>query len=102
MKRRHFFGSLSWSMVGLGLATSCSNLKEKEITQQKESGENQLQDGSPAYREKIKTTFSEESVMGSNDRVVLALIGAGNWGTNLILNITDINKNVVVRQGCVC
>jgi predicted dehydrogenase len=100
MKRRHFFGSLSWSMVGLGLATSCSNSGEKEISQHAEAGEYQLPDSLPAYREKIKTTFSEGSVIGSNDRVVLALIGAGNWGTNLVLNVTDINKDVIVKYVC--
>ena len=100
MKRRQFFGNLSWSMAGLSLATSCSNLSEKEIGQQKEPGEFQLPDRVPAYREKIKSTFSKGSVTGSNDRVVLALIGAGNWGTNLILNVVDLHKNVVVKYVC--
>jgi len=100
MKRRHFFGSLSWSMAGLGLTTSCSNLSEKETSQHAEPGEYQLPDRLPAYREKIKTTFSKGSVTGSNDRVVLALIGAGNWGTNLILNVAELNKNVFVKYVC--
>ena len=100
MKRRHFFSSLSWSMAGLGLATSCSNLNEKEISQQTEQGNSRLSERVPAYREKIKTTFSKGSVMGSNDRIVLALIGAGSWGTNLILNVTDINQNVFVKYVC--
>ena len=100
MKRRHFFGSLSWGVAGLGLATSCSNLSEKESSQQAGSKGYQLPDQPPAYREKIKTTFSEGSVIGSNDRVVLALIGAGSWGTNLILNVADINKNVFVKYVC--
>lgn len=34
MKRRNFFSNLSWSVAGLGLATSCSNLKEKEFPRQ--------------------------------------------------------------------
>ncbi len=71
----------------MGLATSCSNSSEKEISQNQESGNYQFPDKLPSYREKIKTTFSEGSVLGSNDRVVLALIGAGGWGTNLILNV---------------
>ena len=100
MKRRHFFGSLSWSLAGLGLATSCTNLKEKNHSQHAKSSDNQLTDRVPAYREKIKTTFSGGKVLGSNDRVVLALIGAGNWGTTLILNIADINKNVFVKYVC--
>ncbi|MEN8228217.1 MAG: Gfo/Idh/MocA family oxidoreductase [Bacteroidota bacterium] len=100
MKRRHFFSNLSWSVVGLGLATSCSNSGEKEIGQHAEPGGHQIPDKVPSYREQIKTTFSKEGVMGSNDRVVLALIGAGNWGTNLILNIADLNQNVFVKYVC--
>lgn len=87
-------------MVGLGLGTSCSNLKENDNQQPAKQSDNQLSGKVPGYREKIKTTFSEGSVTGSNNRVVLALIGAGNWGTNLILNVADINKNVVVKYVC--
>ena len=39
------------------------------------------------------TMLSYKSVQGANDRIVLALIGAGSWGTNLILTVADINKN---------
>ncbi|MCK5371582.1 MAG: hypothetical protein KAQ62_23630, partial [Cyclobacteriaceae bacterium] len=100
MKRRNFFGSLSWSMAGLGLATSCSNSKENDIPQHTKSADNQLPDRLPAYREKIKATFPKGSVLGSNDRVTLALIGAGGWGTNLILNVVSLNKNVIVKYVC--
>ena len=100
MKRRHFFGNLSWSIAGLGLATSCSNLSEKEIGKQQDPGNPPKPEKIPAYRQNIKSTFSKGSVIGSNDRVVLALIGAGNWGTNLILNVAEINKNVVVKYVC--
>ena len=100
MKRRHFFGSLSWSMAGLGLGTSCSNLGEKEVSQQAKSKEYQLPEKPPIYHEIIKTTFSKGSVIGSNDRVVMALIGAGSWGTNLILNVAELNKNVFVKYVC--
>lgn len=100
MKRRNFFGSLSWSMAGLGLATSCSNSGGNDIQHHTKSVDNQIPDRLPAYREKIKTTFSEGSTLGSNDRVVLALIGAGNWGTNLILNVSKINKNIEVKYIC--
>ncbi len=100
MKRRHFFGNLTWSMAGLGLATSCSNLGEKEISQHSASGDYQLPEHPPIYREKIKRTFSEGSVIGSNDRIVMALTGAGNWGTNLILNVAELNKNVLVKYVC--
>ena len=100
MKRRHFFGSLSLSVAGLGLATSCSNFKETDSSKQSKLSDNQLPDKPPAYRDKIKTSFSGGKVLGSNDRVVLALIGAGNWGTTLILNVAENNKNVFVKYVC--
>ena len=100
MKRRHFFSNLSFSLAGLGITSSCSNLKEKDISQQSADVDNQLSDRVPEYHKKIKTTFSEGGVLGSNDRVVLALIGAGGWGTNLILNVAGLNKNVLVKYVC--
>ena len=100
MKRRHFFGSLTWGIAGLGLATSCLNSREKDSSQHTEPADNQVPDRLPPYREKIKASFSAGSVKGANDRVVLALIGAGSWGTNLILTVADINQNVLVKYVC--
>ena len=78
MKRRKFFSNLSWSMAGLGLASSCSNLKEKDLSQHAEPAGDQATGKVPAYRGKIKTTFSKGDVISSNKQVVLALIGAGH------------------------
>jgi predicted dehydrogenase len=100
MKRRHFFSSLTWSIAGLSLTTSCLNSREKESSQQTGAEDNLSTDGVPSYREKIKTSFSSTGAKGANDRVVLALIGAGSWGTNLILTVADINKNVLVKYVC--
>ncbi len=99
MKRRHFFGNLSWSMAALGLSSSCSNATEKDIVQNTKP-DSLSADRIPGYRKKIKTTFSIGGTLGSNDRVVLALIGAGNWGTNLILSVSKINKNIEVKYIC--
>ncbi len=98
MKRRHFFSSLTWSIAGLGLATSCVNSREKDLHNkpEKDPATGEI----PPYREKIKTTFSSGNVKGANDRVVLALIGAGAWGTNLILTVAGINKNILVKYVC--
>ena len=100
MKRRHFFSSLTWSIAGLGLATSCIRSGEKDPSQQIGMEGGQSTDKVPPYRDKIKTSFASGSVKGANDRVVLALIGAGSWGTNLILTIAGINKNVLVKYVC--
>jgi predicted dehydrogenase len=100
MKRRHFFSSLTWSIAGLGFATSCLKSGEKDAEQQTGPEGDQSTDSVPSYREKIKTSYSAQGAKGANDRVVLALIGAGNWGTNLILTVADINKNVFVKYIC--
>jgi predicted dehydrogenase len=92
MKRRHFFTSLTWSIAGLGLATSCLKSGSKDAEQST--------DRLPSYPDKIKTSFAAQGAKGANDRVVLALIGAGSWGTNLILTVAGINKNVLVKYIC--
>lgn len=40
------------------------------------------------------------SVIGANDKIVLALIGAGNRGTGTIINTCLVNKNVVIKTVC--
>ena len=40
------------------------------------------------------------SVLGANDKIVLALIGAGNRGTGTIINTCLVNKNVVIKTVC--
>jgi len=97
MKRRQFCSNLSLGVAGLGLATSCSNSGDGiKTTIQNDGIENKV----PAYRKKIKSDFKPGTAIGANDKVVLALIGAGNWGTNLILTVTEINKNVEVKYVC--
>ena len=97
MKRRHFFGSLSVGVVGMGLVGSCTNSGDSNNTTiQNKSIENKP----PSYRKKIKTSFKTGTKKSENDKVILALIGAGNWGTNLILTVTAINKNVEVKYIC--
>lgn len=45
------------------------------------------------------TTFNS-SVKGANDKIVLALIGAGGRGTGTIINTCKVNKNVVIKTVC--
>lgn len=40
------------------------------------------------------------SVLGANDKIVLALIGSGSRGTGTIINTCKINKNVVIKTVC--
>ncbi len=100
MKRRHFFSSLTWSIAGLGFATSCLKSGEKDPAEQTLLEDDPSNDRPPSYREKIKPSFSSPGAKGANDRIILALIGAGSWGTNLILTVADIDKNVFVKYVC--
>ncbi len=97
MKRRRFVGNLSMGVAGLSLISSCKNSNENSRLINKNKS---VEIKPPAYREKIKSSFKVNSNSSANDKIVLALIGAGNWGTNLILTVTDINKNVEVKYIC--
>ncbi len=99
MKRRKFLTNLSLSAAGISVATSCSGSSGDETGS--DSANSTTNPGEkPQYREQIKTSFSKSSVLGSGEKVVLALIGAGHWGTNLVLNVIDINANVEVKYIC--
>jgi len=97
MKRRNFLSNLSLGTAGVGMAVSCTGSTEELSSSQAVDAESNVE---PAYRKKIKSSFSSDKAKDSNEKVVLALIGAGNWGTNLIINVIDIGKNVEVKYIC--
>lgn len=97
MKRRHFFGSLALGVAGFSVIGSCKNSGDGNNAAIQNSD---IINEPPAYRKSIKSSFKTGSRKSANDKVVLSLIGAGYWGTNLILNITDLNKNVEVKYVC--
>lgn len=82
------------------MASACSKTNDKNGQLQAESKVLKTSGEAPAYRSKVKSSFSINNLKSANDRVVLALIGAGNWGTNLILNVAELNKNVQVKYVC--
>ena len=45
-------------------------------------------------------TMAQDGVKGANDKVVLALIGAGGRGTQVILNMLKVNQHVEVKYVC--
>ena len=100
MKRRKFFGRLSTSVAGLSVASACSGSDENSSQLSAGSKTSQFSGQVPEYRSKIKSTFSSNNAKNANDRVTLALIGAGNWGTNLILNTAELTKNTLVKYVC--
>ena len=100
MKRRHFLSSIPVSVAGISLASSCSNQEKGNSSSSEPTGQEQTNASIPEYRSKIKSTFTVGSPKSANDKVIIALIGAGGWGSNLIMNIARINKNVHVKYIC--
>ena len=99
MKRRNFLSNLSIGAAGIGISASCSNPTTEKGTSQT-GGVESKSNVEPVYRKKIKSSFASDRAIGTNEKVILALIGAGNWGTNLIINVIDIEKNVEVKYIC--
>ena len=97
MERRKFFQVASTGAVGLGLGASCSNMKGTD-----ESGNNggQASYEIPDYRDKIKSSIPGASKKSAGDTIVVALIGAGGWGSHLILQAADTDKNIRVKYIC--
>jgi predicted dehydrogenase len=96
MKRRRFLESVSLGAGGIGLISSCTRETKSTADLTNTLANAKI----PGYRTKIKSTFPLSGLHSANDRVVLALIGAGNWGTGLALTISDLNKNIVIKYIC--
>jgi predicted dehydrogenase len=96
MKRRKFLEKVSVSAAGIGLISSCTH--EIKSTENLTSTISKAK--TPEYRSKIKSSFAVSGTHSANDKVILALIGAGNWGTGLALTISDLNKNIVIKYIC--
>ena len=99
MRRRRFLTNLSLGAAGIGVTTSCTGPNEDQAISKAPAVES-VANVEPAYRKQIKSSFRSANTKGTSDIVILALIGAGNWGTNLIINVIDIEKNVEVKYIC--
>jgi predicted dehydrogenase len=97
MKRRRFFKLTSAGAAGLTLAASC-----KSFTREKgaENTKAMAPDKIPDYRNTIKTTFTPVKGKAAGDKVILALIGAGSWGTNLIMEAAKSGENIRIKYVC--
>ncbi|KAB2815323.1 MAG: Gfo/Idh/MocA family oxidoreductase, partial [Paludibacter sp.] len=96
MERRNFFRVASAGAVGLGLGAACSN---RQGTDETGSGGGQTSFEIPDYRAQTKPSLTKMNIKGANDTVVLALIGAGSYGTALILEAAKV-ANVWVKYVC--
>ncbi len=98
MKRRKFLGITSAGIAGMGLS-SCSGSGTGENNEIRAESDTAPK-SPPAYRQEIKTAFPANGSKSPGDRVVLALIGAGAYGTNLILEAADSGENIHIKYVC--
>ncbi len=97
MKRRKFFQVATVSVAGMGLTASCTGNKSSE---QKEETTASVIRKAPDYRQSIKSSFPGNNSKSASDTVVLALIGAGGYGTNLALQTAGLNMNTRFKYVC--
>jgi predicted dehydrogenase len=100
MKRRKFFQTASLGVAGLTLSASCtSSQNEGNATGSLENG-SQAAGEIPPYRKSIRASFTSGKFKSANDTIVVALIGAGGWGSHLIVQAVELDKNVRVKYIC--
>ena len=97
MKRRKFFKLASAGAAGITLGTACRRAGDNAGGPALGTGINNI---IPDYRATIKTAFSKSDARSPNDKVVLALIGAGGYGTYLILEAVNAGENILIKYVC--
>ncbi len=97
MKRRKFLGISSAGALGMAIAASCKSPAGRE-----NSGNNVTPDPAeiPVYRKTIRSSFATGSHKAPSDMVIMALIGAGSWGTYLILEAARSGANIRIKYVC--
>ena len=90
MNRKKFIENVSIGVAGISLAGACSGGGNGTVTKKN----NLLKEQVPGYRKSIKSSFAITNPKSASDKVILALIGAGSWGTYLVQNIIELNKNI--------
>ncbi len=96
MKRKKFIKNVSFGVAGMSLLNACSgrgNVTDSEKT-------SQVKEIVPAYRTSIKSSFSVTKPGSATDKVILAVIGPGSWGTNLVQNTLGLNENIEFKYVC--
>ncbi len=97
MKRRKFFKLATTGAAGITLAGSCTGGGSEAVT----AGNTLVEPGIvPAYRKSIVPSFATGTQKSANDRIVVALIGAGGHGITVILQAANLGENVFVKYVC--
>ncbi len=86
MQRRKFFQLASAGAAGLTMAASCSNQDQSRKV--------------PAYKSGESFSVTPVRPKSINDRIVVALIGAGHHGITVILEAANLGENVYVKYIC--
>lgn len=100
MKRRKFFQVASYGAAGLAVATSCKPFNKHLNNLDTGIEANPTQDEIPVYRNMEKSNLFIGKTKSASDTLVVALIGAGSWGTNLIIEAAGLNENIRVKYIC--
>jgi predicted dehydrogenase len=97
MKRRKFFQTISYGTAGMALAASCKQLANN---QGNTTAVNPASSEVPAYRNTVTAASAQGKTKSANDAIVIGLIGAGGWGTHIIIQAAGLNQNVRVKYIC--
>lgn len=100
MKRRIFFQLASTGVAGIALAASCKPSQKDDKTGIGNPKVGQFKDEVPEYRKLIKPNSAGAPLKSANDTLVIALIGSGSWGTNIIIEAAGLNENIRVKYIC--
>jgi len=96
MKRRKFFQVASAGAAGMALIAGCKPAGDHPGAESTVPVPGEI----PDYRKTIKTAFTATKEKPAGDRVILAIIGAGSWGTNLILEAAHAGENILIKYVC--
>lgn len=101
MERRKFFFLATSGAASLALAPSCQkSKKEGKLSPYSKESASSLSVEEPRYRKVIKSSFSSGKFKSANETIIVALIGAGGWGSNLILQAAETGENFRVKYIC--
>jgi predicted dehydrogenase len=100
MRRRKFFILASSGAAGIALAPSCQGSKKESSQSVVKDIEAQSIGEAPHYREVIKSSFNGGITKSANDTIIVGLIGAGGWGSHLILQVAQAGANIRVKYIC--
>ena len=99
MKRRNFFQTASYGIAGLSLVSSCTSKNGGNGSHPGVQGD-RIAGEEPAYRRLIKPSLAGGQSKNANDTIVVALIGAGSWGSVLMMNAMETGEKIRVKYVC--